>query len=190
MPTRNIKGSLKLLRGGTIFLDEIGELPLPLQVKILRAIENKEIDRIGGKLIKVDVRVIAATNKNLEEAIKMGKFREDLYYRLNILNLYIPPLRERPEDIEPIANHFLKTFSQKYGKKFKGFTPDCLEAMCAHPWPGNVRQLIHSIERAVIYEKPFIQRALVRHKGNITKTAEELGISRKTLRDLIKKYKL
>ncbi|MEO0129019.1 MAG: sigma 54-interacting transcriptional regulator [candidate division WOR-3 bacterium] len=216
------KGKFEIAQGGTIFLDEIGELSSSLQVKILRAIDNKEIDRIGGKsTIKIDVRVIAATNKNLEEAMKMGKFREDLFYRLNVLNLYIPPLRERPEDIEPIANHFLKIFSKKYGKRFKGFTRKCLEAMAAHPWPGNVRQLIHSIERAVImcddeyitekvlnvtkteaeyrrslkefreeYERTFIQRVLCRNKNNITKTAQELGISRKTLRDLIKRYQL
>lgn len=216
------KGKFEIAQGGTIFLDEIGELPLSLQVKILRAIENKEIDRIGGKsTIKLDVRVIAATNKNLEEAMKMGRFREDLYYRLNVLNLYIPPLRERPEDIEPIANHFLKIFSKKYGKRFKGFTRKCIKAMTAHPWPGNVRQLIHAIERAVVmcedeyitetalgvmkteveykrslqefreqYERTFIQRVFYRNKNNITKTAQELGVSRKTLRDLIKRYQL
>uniref|UniRef100_A0A7C4X8H7 Diguanylate cyclase n=1 Tax=candidate division WOR-3 bacterium TaxID=2052148 RepID=A0A7C4X8H7_UNCW3 len=216
------KGKFELANGGTIFFDEIGEMPLHLQVKILRAIENKEIDRIGGKsALKVDVRVIAATNKNLEEEMKKGNFREDLFYRLNVLHLHLSPLRERPEDIEPIASHFLSIFSKKYRKRIKGFTKRCIEAMVAHPWPGNVRQLIHAIERAVImsegeyitdgalgvareeiesveslkqfrenYEKKFIQRVLNRHRNNISKTAQELGISRKTLRDLIKRYQL
>jgi len=148
---RQHKGKFEAANGGTIFLDEIGELPLHLQVKILRVIEQKEIDRIGGKKpIKVDVRVIAATNRNLEEEVKKGNFRKDLFYRLSVAIIYVPALREQVEDIEALSAYYLKQMNTRYRRNFKGFTKDAMEAMMDHSWPGNVRELIHRIERAVI----------------------------------------
>jgi len=148
---RQHRGKFEIANGGTIFLDEVGELPLHLQVKILRAIEQKEIDRIGGKSpIKIDVRIIAATNKNLEDEVKKGNFRKDLFYRLSVATIFVPPLRERSEDLEVLSEYYLDWMNRRYNRKFKGFTKDAMKAMIHHPWPGNVRELIHRIERAVI----------------------------------------
>jgi diguanylate cyclase (GGDEF)-like protein len=148
---RQNKGKFESAHGGTIFLDEIGDLPLHLQVKILRAIEQKEIDRIGGKsAIKINVRVIAATNRNLEEEVKTGNFRKDLFYRLCVATINLPPLRERPADIEALSEYYLKQMSNRYRRDFVGFSQGARDAMLNHPWPGNVRELIHRIERAVI----------------------------------------
>jgi diguanylate cyclase (GGDEF)-like protein len=145
------KGKFEVANGGTIFLDEIGELPLHLQVKLLRAIEQKEIDRIGGKLpIKVDVRVIAATNKNLESEVKKGNFRKDLFYRLSVATIYVPPLRERPDDIDILSDYYLNQMNIRYHRRFLGFTKLAKASMMNHHWSGNVRELIHRIERAVI----------------------------------------
>lgn len=136
---------------GTIFLDEIGELPRSMQAKLLRVLQNGEIQRVGSdKTLKVDVRVITATNKNLEQEVKKGNFREDLYYRLNVVNLKIPPLRERKEDIPVLAQHFLNIFSEKNKKYIKGFTPKAMDMLMKYHWPGNVRELENTIERAVI----------------------------------------
>jgi diguanylate cyclase (GGDEF)-like protein len=148
---RQHKGKFEVAHGGTIFLDEIGELPLHLQVKFLRVLEQKEIDRIGGRaLIKIDVRVIAASNKDLENEVKHGNFRKDLFYRLGVATIHLPPLRERPEDIETISKHYLKQMNKTYHRQFAGFTKSAMDAMLQHTWPGNVRELIHRIERAVI----------------------------------------
>jgi len=148
---RQHKGKFEVAQGGTIFLDEIGELPLHLQVKILRAIEQKEIDRIGAKSpIKVDVRVIAASNRNLENEMKQGNFRRDLFYRLHVATIYLPPLRKRIEDIEALSEYYLKQMNRRYQREIIGFTVGGMKAMINHPWPGNVRELIHRIERAVI----------------------------------------
>jgi diguanylate cyclase (GGDEF)-like protein len=148
---RQHKGKFEVAHGGTIFLDEIGDLPLHLQIKILRAIEQKEIDRIGGKVpIKVDVRVIAATNRNLEEEVQKGNFRKDLFYRLGVATINLPPIRERTEDIEPLSTYYLDQMNKRYSRRFKGFTKDAINAMIKHPWSGNVRELIHRVERAVI----------------------------------------
>ncbi len=145
------KGKFELAHGGTLCLDEIGELPLHLQVKILRAIEQKEIDRIGGKQpITVDVRLIAATNKNLEEEVRKSNFRKDLFYRLSVATVNLPSLRERPEDIEALSTYYLKLMNKRYARKILGFTDDAMKAMITHAWSGNVRELIHRIERAVI----------------------------------------
>ncbi len=144
-------GKFESAEGGTIFLDEISELPLHLQVKILRAIEQKEIDRIGAKLpIKVDIRVIAASNRNLEDETKRGNFRNDLFYRLSVATIHLPPLRKRPEDIEVLIGYYLQEMHRKYRRKFLGLTKGAMDAMMHHSWPGNVRELIHRIERAVI----------------------------------------
>ncbi len=148
---RQSKGKFESAQGGTIFLDEVGELPLHLQVKILRAIEQKEIDRIGGRLpIKVDIRVIAASNRDLEEEVKKGNFRKDLFYRLNVATIHLPPLRDCPEDIGILTEYYLNQMNKRYGKKFLGLTKGAMDAMMHHSWPGNVREFIHRIERAVI----------------------------------------
>jgi two-component system response regulator HydG len=136
---------------GTIFLDEVGEIPLQMQAKILRTIQEREIQRLGSdEVLHVDVRIIAATNRNLEEDVKVGKFREDLYYRLNVMNIHIPPLRERVEDIPLLAHHFLEKYVQKNRKDLKGFTPAAMDMLTRAKWPGNVRELENVIERAVI----------------------------------------
>lgn len=136
---------------GSFFLDEVSEMPLTMQVKLLRVLQEKEITRVGGeKDIKVDVRVIAATNKNLLTLIKDGLFREDLYYRLNVISLEIPPLRERREDIPLLAQHFLEFFSKKNKKKINGLTPKAMDHIIKYGWPGNVRELMNAIERGVV----------------------------------------
>ncbi|WP_457600034.1 nif-specific transcriptional activator NifA [Hydrogenivirga sp.] len=146
------KGKFELANGGTLFLDEIGELPLHLQVKLLRAIQEKEIERLGGsKPIKVDVRIIAATNRDLERMVKEGKFREDLYYRLNVVPIFIPPLRGRREDIPVLAQHFLEKFKKEYNKEVS-ISPEVMDAFMRYEWKGNVRELQNVIERMVILD--------------------------------------
>jgi len=136
---------------GTIFLDEIGELPLSLQVKLLRVLQEEEITPLGSTGVKkIDVRVVAATAKNLAEEIKKGTFREDLYYRINVVNIYLPPLRERVEDIPLLAEHFVGLFNEKLKKDIKGFSPEVMERFMTYPWPGNVRELENIIERAIL----------------------------------------
>lgn len=148
---RKKEGKFILANGGSIFLDEVSEMPLSMQVKLLRVIQEREITRVGGEeVLKVDVRIIAATNRDLKELILKGTFREDLYYRLNVVDLFIPPLRERKEDIPLIAQRFLQIFSEKNGKKMKGFTPKAMDKLINHDWPGNVRELINAIERGVV----------------------------------------
>lgn len=155
---RRREGKLRQAEGGTIFLDEISESSLAMQAKLLRVIQDREITRVGGtEVIKVNVRIIAATNKDLVTAVKMGNFREDLFYRLNVVTLYVPPLRERKEDIPLLAEHFLRYFSSKNGKDIRGFTPRGMDKLLKHSWPGNVRELMNTIERAVIFcQKEFI----------------------------------
>ncbi len=144
------KGYFEAASGGTIFLDEIGELPLATQVKFLRILENGEYVRVGGtKSERVDVRVIAATNKNLEHQISINAFREDLYYRLRSINIYIPPLRERKEDIEPLFEHFVKQFCGKNNINFKGIANDAVEYIVSYNWPGNIRQLKNFTESLI-----------------------------------------
>jgi two-component system response regulator AtoC len=144
-------GKFELADKGTVFLDEIGDTSLQLQAKLLHIIEEKEIDILGGlEPKKIDVRFIAATNKNLPELIKQGKFRQDLYYRLNVFSIHIPPLRERKKDIPLLVEHFLNYFSKKEGKNIKGVSQDVMDLFLQYPWPGNVRELKNVIERAVI----------------------------------------
>jgi len=214
------KGRFEMARGGTLFLDEIGELSLTLQVKLLRFLEEQKIERVGGReAIVVDARVLAATNKDLNEALKEGKFREDLYYRLGVVTLSLPPLREREGDILLLATALLHRYAHENRKKITGFTPQAIDAIKTYTWPGNVRELENRIKRAVImaegqkvtpvdleltspptkYEKQslkkareelerdLIHKALTRNKGNVTKVAEELGISRPTLYELMEK---
>ncbi len=137
--------------GGTIFLDEISEMPSAMQVKVLRVLQEKEITRVGGEeVIKVDVRVIAATNKDLTEEMEKGRFREDLYYRLDVVNIKMPLLRDRREDIPLLAQHFLRSFSDKNRKQIKGFTPQAMDLFLKYAWPGNVRELMNAVERGVV----------------------------------------
>jgi transcriptional regulator with GAF, ATPase, and Fis domain len=144
-------GRFELADGGTIFLDEIGDLPLELQSKLLRVIQDGEFERLGSpRTIKTDVRIIAATNRNLQEQIKNGRFREDLYYRLNVFPINMPPLRERKEDIPLLVNHFVAKFNKKIGKNITTVSKDTLIALQEYHWPGNVRELESVIERAVI----------------------------------------
>lgn len=146
------RGSFELAHGGTLFLDEIGEMPLEMQVKILRALEEHQITRVGSEdSTAVNVRIVAATNKNLEQEAERGKFREDLFWRLNVVQLTVPPLRQRPEDIAPLAHHFLGYYARELKKPAPGFTDEALEALTRHDWPGNVRELRNAIERAIIF---------------------------------------
>jgi transcriptional regulator with GAF, ATPase, and Fis domain len=145
-------GRFELADGGTIFLDEVGELPLESQVKLLRVIQEGEVHRLGGgKPIKVDVRIIAATNRNLKREIERGAFREDLWYRLNVFPITVPPLRQRTEDIPLLVSHFVAMYANKFGKTINEITPQTMQKMREHSWPGNVRELANVIERAVIY---------------------------------------
>lgn len=145
------RGLLELAHGGTVFLDELGEMPLDIQSKLLRFLETRKFNRIGGlEEIEIDIRVIAATNKNLEEAIAEKEFREDLYYRLNVVPIFIPALRERKLDIVELSKYFLDMFNIKFKKNFKGFTNEAIDRMTSYQWPGNIRELKNIIERIVI----------------------------------------
>ena len=147
-------GRFELAHGGTVFLDEIGEVSPPTQILLLRVLQDHRFERVGGEeTLEVDVRVIAATNKNLTEEMKKGTFREDLYYRLNVIPIFVPPLREREDDIPLLASHFLEKFGPEKGKKVTGFSPEVMEIFLAHRWPGNVRELENVIEHAVIVAK-------------------------------------
>ena len=148
---RSRPGRFEMADGGTIFLDEIGEMELSLQVKILRVLQEKEIERVGGTgCKKVDVRIVAATNRDLEVEVAAGRFREDLYYRLNVVSIQVPSLQERSEDIPLLAEHFLKVFGERNRKDVKGFTPKAMDMLVKYPWPGNVRELENAVERAVV----------------------------------------
>jgi two-component system, NtrC family, response regulator HydG len=148
---RRKEGKFRQAHGGSIFLDEISEMSLSMQVKLLRVLQEREITRVGGEeVIHTDVRVIAATNKDLSEEIEHGRFREDLYYRLNVVTLEMPKLSERREDIPLLVQHFLKTFSDKNKKRIKGFTPQAMDRMLKYDWPGNVRELMNAVERGVV----------------------------------------
>ncbi len=217
----NKKGLIEEANGGTLFLDEIGELPLELQVKLLRVLQENEIRPIGSnKPQKIDVRFIAATNKNLEEMVKKGEFRKDLFYRLNIVPIHIPPLRERKEDIIPLSKYFLKKFSLKYNVEEKELTKEAINQLLNHSWDGNVRELEHIIERAVLlsdskkiknvldinvsnsyiikpfkelkeeFEKNYLKQLLEHTNYNISKASKISGKTRAELYRLIKKYNL
>jgi two-component system nitrogen regulation response regulator NtrX len=145
------KGKFEVADGGTLFLDEVGDMTLKTQAKVLRVLQEQKIEPVGGTAsVTVDVRVIAATNKHLDEEIRKGAFREDLYFRLNVIPFEVPPLRERREDIPPLARHFIAEFSEEYGKRAKELAPEALDLLTALPWPGNVRELRNIIERLVI----------------------------------------
>lgn len=147
------RGIFELADKGTLFLDEIGEIPLMLQAKLLRVLEEQSFRRLGGlRDINLDLRVIAATNKNLRDAVKEGAFRQDLYFRLNVIHITIPPLRERPEDIAALANFFVQHYNKKFKRQMTGISPEAMRLLLSHDWPGNVRELRNAIERAMILE--------------------------------------
>jgi transcriptional regulator with PAS, ATPase and Fis domain len=147
-------GILEIASSGTIFLDEIGEMPLVIQAKLLRVLEEQTFRRLGGvRDIQVDVRVVAATNRKLTDAIEQGKFRLDLYYRLNVIQVVLPPLRERSEDVLPLAEHFVRTYNTKFKRDIKGISHSAAAMLLAHDWPGNVRELRNVIERAMVLEE-------------------------------------
>ncbi|OGK83985.1 MAG: hypothetical protein A2050_08030 [Candidatus Rokubacteria bacterium GWA2_73_35] len=149
------RGSFELADASTLFLDEIGEMPIEMQSKILRALEEGRVKRVGSEeAVDVDVRIIAASNKDLEAETKAGRFRDDLYWRLNVVQLVVPALGERPEDVVPLARHFLATYAREQKKPVADFSPDVLEAFARYAWPGNVRELRNAVERAVIFAEP------------------------------------
>ncbi len=216
--TERKKGKFEAADKGTLFLDEIGEINANTQIHLLRALEEKKITRVGGnEEIDVDVRFISATNRNLRNMVKQGAFREDLYYRLNVVTIELPLLKDRREDILPLASHFLKKYTAENSKKIENFSPEVIEFMMNYPWPGNVRELENMIERGVILAKEdeitlaelpqdvirsapavgktieevtkhHIMSVLEETNGNISKTAEILGIRRTTLYNKLKKY--
>jgi two-component system response regulator HydG len=148
---RDQKGLFDAADGGTIFLDEIGDIPLSTQVRLLRVLQEGDIKRVGSAdSVKVDVRVIAATHRDLPKLVKSGRFREDLFYRLNVINIPLPALRERTEDVPLLAHHFLRRYSDRLGKRVKTLAPEALEMLCGYRWPGNVRELENAVERAVV----------------------------------------
>jgi transcriptional regulator with GAF, ATPase, and Fis domain len=171
---------------GTIFLDEIGDMPMDLQVKLLRVLQEKEIERVGGKeTIKIDVRIIAATNHNLEKEVSDGRFRIDLYYRLNVFPIIVPPLRERKEDIPLLAEHFIKLFAKRNGKKIDNISENALKKLISYSWPGNIRELEHLMERTVLLSEnnivdevtlPVSAEAFVVQNDRRVKTIEEVEI--------------
>ena len=169
------KGLFQAAGRGTVFLDEIGDMPLPLQVKLLRVLQEKEVRPIGStQSVKVDVRIISATHRNLEDAIKAGAFREDLYYRLHVVALSLPPLSARREDIPVLATHFLNTLGERYGKALNGFAQDAMEVLVKHSWPGNVRELYNVVEQAValattpIITPGLLETAIRGETGNLS----------------------
>ncbi len=216
--TEDKPGKMELADGGTLFLDEIGEMPLPLQAKLLRVLEDREITRLGSvKPRNINVRFIFATNRDIENMVQEGRFRQDLYYRINVFEIKLSPLRERVEDILPLANYFLKKFSKELHKEIKGFSQEALSMLLAYDWPGNVRELQNTIERACVLcnsdlitgdlifipvdkkiaslrledvERGHIKRVLEMTDWNISKAAEILGIHRNTLSQKIKEYGL
>ncbi|HMC61417.1 MAG TPA: sigma-54 dependent transcriptional regulator [Candidatus Solibacter sp.] len=212
-------GKFQKADGGTLFLDEVGDMSLRTQAKVLRALEEQRFEPLGAaEFVQVDVRVVAATNKNLEEEIERGNFREDLFYRLNVIPFFVPPLRDRREDIPLLGDHFLREFTTAYGRKPKELTPEAYQVLSDHHWPGNVRELKNLIERIVILnpqvrvdarhiplqaarrqpdrpldrfgslqevreaaEREYILKKLEETNGNVTRTAELLGLERSNL---------
>lgn len=180
------KGRFELADDGTLFLDEVGEMSLKVQVKLLRVLEKGEFERVGGeKTLKVDVRLITATNRYLEKEVSEGRFREDLFYRLNVITIHLPPLRERRDDIPILSNFFVIKYTKKYKKEIKGFTPEAMEALCAYHWPGNVRELENVIERAIVLCKKntisadHLPRNVVPDKDDMSVIKIPVGISLK-----------
>jgi len=170
------KGRFEMADGGTLFLDEVGEMSLKVQVKLLRVLEKGEFERVGGeKTLKVDVRLITATNRNLEKEVSEGRFREDLFYRLNVITIHLPSLRERKDDIPILSNFFVIKYTKKYKKEIKGFAPEAMGALCAYHWPGNVRELENVVERAIVLCKK--NTISVEHlPGNVVPDKDDMSV--------------
>lgn len=214
-------GKFELADKGTLFFDEVGNLPVSMQSKLLAVLENRQVIPVGSNHpVLLDIRLISATNRNLDEMAAKQEFREDLLYRLNTIRIDVPPLRERGEDIELLANFFLNCFAGKYNKPTMKLSQQAVKKLTKYNWPGNIRELQHTIEKAVILseghtlkpedfifrttgkktsgfpltieemERGLIEDALDRHNGNFTAVAEQLGISRQTLYNKIKRYDL
>ncbi|HCT52846.1 MAG TPA: sigma-54-dependent Fis family transcriptional regulator [Balneola sp.] len=217
-------GRFELANGGTLFLDEIGNLPLSLQSKLLTVLQNRKVNRVGSANSKeIDIRLVCATNQSLNEMVSDSTFRQDLLFRINTIEIQLPPLRDRKEDIDALTNHFIKLYSKKYKKEVEGCSKETIIKLEKHSWPGNVRELQHSVERAVIMsesailkpgdflltpeagdseqvvfddynleevEKMVLRKALKKHEGNISKAAEELGLTRASLYRRMDKYGL
>lgn len=182
-------GKFELAHNSTLFLDEIGELPLELQAKLLRVIQEREFERVGGKTaVKVDVRIVAATNANLEAEVHSGRFRSDLFYRLNVFPITLPPLRQRPEDIAPLANFFLARYSKLTGNKVTGITPKAQQQLRAYLWPGNVRELEHLIERSVLLANGNMLREIDLPKGRDDDQAPQNTFANTTLDTMERSY--
>jgi DNA-binding NtrC family response regulator len=214
------KGRLEMAHGGTLFLDEVGDISIKMQIDLLRVLEAREFTRVGGTVpLHSDFRVIAATHQDLQESIRKKTFRQDLYYRLNVIHLQVPPLRERPEDIPLLAQYFLRRYATETNKKMDSIHPEAIEAMRRYSWPGNVRELENALERAVVVgkgrqlkptdlpfvvgapeevaglsledvERRYIAQVLASAKGHISNAAKVLRINRTTLYHKIKKYGL
>jgi Nif-specific regulatory protein len=184
------KGRFELADGGTIFLDEIGDLPLKLQAKLLRVIQQKTFEKVGSDTsVTVNVRILAATNKDIEDLVEKGEFRSDLYYRLNVLPLYIPPLRQRPEDIPELAQFFLKKFNREIKKAFSGFSESAMETMLSYSWPGNIRELENCIERACVIGKDSLihtEDLLLKHANAVAVNENNSDRNLKTALNLFK----
>jgi len=217
-------GRFELANGGTLFLDEIGNLPLPLQSKLLTVLQNRKVNRVGSaKSKEIDIRLLCATNQSLKEMVADSTFRQDLLFRINTIEIQLPPLRDRIEDIEALTDHFIKLYSKKYKKEVNGCSKETIKKLEKHSWPGNVRELQHATERAVIMsestilqpsdflltqeisdseqvvfedynleevEKMVLRKALKKHEGNISKAADELGLTRASLYRRMDKYGL
>lgn len=216
--TADKKGLFETADGGSFFLDEIGDLSPKIQTELLRVIQEGEIKRVGENQVRfVDVRIMAASNKNLEELVKQGQFREDLYYRLNVIKIQLPPLRKREGDIPLLAHYFLDKYAVKSKKQLQGFSPAAMSCLTNYHWPGNIRELENTVERAVLltrdlfiqpenlqlpetelklpekmslkdFEKQIVQKSLTENDNNISKTAEQLGVSRRWLHYRLKEW--
>jgi transcriptional regulator with PAS, ATPase and Fis domain len=229
------RGRFELAAGGTLFLDEIAELSQGVQAKLLRVLQEREFERVGGTTtLRADVRLIAATNRNLERAVETGRFREDLYYRLNVFSVHLPPLRERGDDVLLLADHFVRDLGMRIGRGEPGLSRDAREALLAHPWPGNIRELQNAVERALImsdggllsaaqlglvprrerdaegaalsaapgpqahafghslaeWEKQIVLDVLKKAKGNKSRAARLLGLTRSQLYTRLKRFGL
>jgi transcriptional regulator with PAS, ATPase and Fis domain len=209
------RGKVELAHEGTLFLDEIGDVSTRVQVDLLRVLQERTLTRVGGSApVRVDFRLITATHRDLAAELAAGRLREDFYFRINVLAIHLPPLRERPADILPLASCFLARFSGQMGKRIEGFTAEASAALTGHPWPGNVRELQNTVERAVVLcrgsqvavehlpfappatrdlslssiEESHIRRVLAGSAHNVTQAAKLLGIDRVTLYNKMKKY--
>lgn len=189
--TSDRRGRFELADEGTIFLDEIAELPPALQAKMLRVIQHKTFEKVGSaETLRVDVRIVAATNRDIEEEVVQGRFRQDLFYRLNVLPIVVPPLRRRPKDIPLLAEHFLNTFKRETKKPIRGFSQAAMEELLAYPWPGNVRELENAVERAVVISDGDVIRPadLLLRRGPADREDEYEGKSLKDSMNLFKKH--